>query len=98
LNPSDFHPVVLLDQKISDILRIRALPKQVRVRMLNTSRLLARQTLLKTELVDDLTRGQRFVHAHDRLSHRCTSVWRNESLPQNLLHRFSFCELINQLV
>src|SRR5215813_5626485 len=28
----------------------------------------------------------------------CTSVWRNESLPQNLLHRFSFCELINQLV
>jgi len=35
LNPSDFHPVVLLDQKLSDILRIRAMPKQVRVRMLN---------------------------------------------------------------
>src|SRR5262249_51868127 len=25
-------------------------------------------------------------------------LWRNESLPQNLLHRFSFCQLINQLV
>src|SRR5262245_56073074 len=53
---------------------------------------------LKTELVDDLTRGLWIVHAHDRPSNRCSSIWRNESLPQNLLHRFSFCELINQLV
>jgi hypothetical protein len=53
---------------------------------------------LKTELVDDLTRGLWIAHAHDRPSNRFSSVWRNESLPQDLLHRFSFCELINQLV
>jgi NAD(P)-dependent dehydrogenase (short-subunit alcohol dehydrogenase family) len=75
-----------------------ATPKTAPRASVRTSPFLARQTLLKTELVDDLTMGQRIMHAHDRLSYRCTSMWRNESLPQNLLHRFSFCELINQLV
>jgi hypothetical protein len=41
------------------------------------SRLLARRTLLQTEFVDDLTRRRRIAHAHDSLSNRRASVWRN---------------------
>lgn len=31
-------------------------------------------------------------------SNRCSSLWRSELLPQNFLHRLSFCKLIDQLV
>ena len=31
-------------------------------------------------------------------SHRCSCLWRNDLLPQNLIHRLSFRELIDELV
>jgi hypothetical protein len=42
--------------------------------------------------------SNRIVNAHDKPPNCCGSLWQNELLPQNIIHRLSFCELINQLV